>query len=159
VYFKAFYVENSVRFCSAWSSTPRFQMYVFRWLFVVRSLKWDQQSSMYSGWWYFCGCRWILSIFVFLYHFKWKIPFYFAKTVPTTHKLWMYVFTSFCIVRSLKWDQQSSMCILVDNIFVVAGGCFQYLCFYSILSGKFRPILPVLGLALQDFGCMYLPHF
>jgi hypothetical protein len=96
-------------FASTWTITHRLWMYVSAWLFILKSLKWDQQSSIYTGWSNFCGCRWILSIFVFLQHSMWKILSNFVSAWTGTHRLWMYVFRWLFIVRSLKWDQQSSM--------------------------------------------------
>jgi hypothetical protein len=36
-------------FAITWPITHKLWMYVFTRLFIARSLKWDQQSSMYTG--------------------------------------------------------------------------------------------------------------
>jgi hypothetical protein len=96
-------------FTSTWTSTHKLWMYVTPWLFIVISLKWDQQSSMYTGWWYFWGYQGRFLIFGFLKHFMWKIPSDFTSSWTSTHKLWMYVTPWLFIVKSLRWYQESSM--------------------------------------------------
>jgi hypothetical protein len=96
-------------FASNWTSTHILWMFVSPWLFIVKSLKWYQQSSLYTGWWYFWGCRSICLLFEIFGYFLLKIPSNFTSTWTSAQKLWMYVTPWLFIVKSLKWYQQSSM--------------------------------------------------
>jgi hypothetical protein len=127
---------------------------VSSWLFIVRTLKWYQQSSIYAAWWLFCCPRITVLIFGNFRPISHNIPIYSGHIYRSSHYFWSDVSPWLFIVRTLKWYQQSSMYAAwrlywFPRITILINGILRPLFL------KFRAILVKFVQAVTNFGVMY----
>jgi hypothetical protein len=153
-----FNFKSLINYCIFFYNYQWLRMYLSPLQFTVRACRWYQELSMYTGGWYFCGPWRNVLIILFLYHFNQKNLSYLASAWTITHRLWMYVSAWLSRVRACIWYQQSSM---YTGWWYFCGRRWILSLFVHLQHSmcKFSPILPVLGLSLIDFVCMYLHDF